>query len=197
MKKPEAPPNIIVRHGGVGCLVVTLLIISAPLFAAAVRRPSWEDTDNDGRNTRQQILEWSCQVELGPRGGILEARCLDGYTGEVIETKRAAEDIEIDHLYPWSVAAERGAFGDRKLAREAFYGDLDNLVVTSAKGNAKKSDKMPGEWCPPSVLGRKSAAARMRRVVDRHGLALLPVEELAVKAWEAGECGIPSPPESP
>lgn len=173
---------------------LVLAALALLLIAASVRRPSWEDTDNDGRNTRQQILEWTCQVALGPRGGILEARCLDGYSGELIETKRVSEDIEIDHLYPWSVAAQRGAFADRKLAREAFYGDLDNLVVTSSKANAKKSDKMPGEWCPPSVLGRKSAAARIRRVVDRHGLPLLPAESAAVEAWEAGECGIPGQP---
>jgi hypothetical protein len=197
MNKPEAPPNIIVRNGGVGrgCAVL-LLILTATLSiaAASVRRPSWEDTDNDGRSTRQQILEWTCQVELGPRGGIIEAKCLDGYGGEAIETKRVSEDIEINHLYPWSVAAQRGAFADRKLAREAFYGDMDNLVVTSAKTNNDKRDKMPREWCPPSPLGRKSAAARIRRVVDRHGLPLLTAEELAVKAWEAGECGIPGQP---
>ena len=148
--------------------------------APAPRRPGWRDFDGDRLDTRAELIRDRCITDI--RGGGTWVTCLDGYTGDRIETADPSRDIEVDHRLPWSVASTRRPWSRPGLVQ--FYSDPDNLVLTSRATNRAKSDKMPGEWCPP-IAGAAHADALI--ATTRYwGIPLDDAELEALELWREG-----------
>jgi chorismate mutase len=169
---------------------VTALIfaLTFPASAASPRRPGWRDADGDCQNTRTEVILRDCRhVELSANGcKVLSAVCPDPYTGAEIATDSPAQALHVDHIFPAAEARRRRSW--TTAAFTAFYNDMDNLVVTRARTNQRKSDLMPDKWCPAGPVARRLTARTIRRVARSYALPLRPNEQRALRAWERGEC---------
>lgn len=163
-------------------------------------RPRWGDLDHDGLDTRADVLAATCgRVTWDPRHRhVRHAECLDLYSGAVVATDAAAQALQVDHLYPASVAWHRKAWytdtGTRCAYAEScssyvkFFNDTSNLVVTRSRTNGRKSDKMPGEWCPADPAARAVAAVKFINIRNKYDLPTTPDDALGLTAWAGQRC---------
>jgi hypothetical protein len=177
-----------------------LLLLCLALPAAAYDRPRWADADRDCKDTRAEVLESQCaSVTWDDRGcRVRQAVCLDVYSGAEIATDTASQSIQVDHIYPASVAWTRGTWrlsngsrcteADRCPSYSTFFNDPLNLLATRSRTNGQKSDRMPAEWCPATRGARILAAKRLRAVAERYRLPLTGRDEIGLRAWAAGGC---------
>lgn len=176
------------------CLVLMTLCLPVDVGAAdAYKRPSWRDVDLDCRDTRADLLVDRCVADLGADGcSVVRAVCLDGYTLERVTSEDPSKELQVDHLFPASIAWKRRAWS--RAAFNAFYNDPQNLVLTWWRVNNEKKDKMPDRWCPSTPEASRWAARRMREVAATWGLFFTAEEEAGLRSWEAGRCAPPPAP---
>lgn len=157
--------------------------------AAAWHRPRWAHPDHTCRDTRALLLASRCAaVTWDPRGcHVRTATCLDTYTGAQVSTDDVPHALQVDHLLPVAVARARRSWTPAAFAQ--YYNDMDNLMVTRARTNERKSDLMPGAWCPALPGARRLAAVRLSRVAERYGIPLAATDRAGLAAWGAGRCG--------
>lgn len=179
-------------------LLLLLLFLALP--AAAYDRPRWADADRDCKDTRAEVLEQQCATVTWDARGcrVRRAACMDVYSGAEIATDTAAQSIQVDHIYPASVACARGTWlladgsrctrADRCPAYSAFFNDAQNLLATRSATNRDKAALMPAEWCPATRGARILAAKRLRAVAARYRLPLTARDEIGLRAWAAGSC---------
>ncbi|MBC9704969.1 MAG: DUF1524 domain-containing protein [Enterococcus sp.] len=117
--------------------------------------PSWEDVDNNGCDTRNDIIardldntviDGSCKVQSGTYN--------DPYTGTVIQFDRSSGNgggIDIDHIVALSAAYRTGAADWDADKRLRFANDPLNLISSQAAANRAKGDKDASEWLPSSA----------------------------------------------
>lgn len=129
--------------------------------AGCVFGPAWTDATTapggrDGCDTRNNVLGAALRdIEFRPgtndcvvTAGILE----DPYSGETVDFVRDTEGggIEIDHIYPLSVAWDMGANGWTLAERMRFANDVAiTLLPVRGRINQEKSDATPASWLPP------------------------------------------------
>lgn len=105
----------------------------------------WTDEDNDGENTRQEVLKeeqrtdgtWKCP-----------------WTGHVSNNPR---HYDVDHTVPLAYAYRAGAENWGASKKQAFANDLDYpdaLVAMYYKDNRRKGAKGPSKWLPPNNICR-------------------------------------------
>lgn len=146
----------------------------------------------DGCDTRNGILARDLQQPVfkpGPhRCVVIGGWLVDPYSGQLVEL--AAGAVEIDHVFPLSVAWDRGAAEWSLQRRKDFANDPTNLLATATISNQAKRAKMPNQWHPATHPGRCLYASRFVEVARRYQLKITVTEAAAVVI---DHIGCPSP----
>jgi hypothetical protein len=141
-----------------------LVVTPRPRPASDYRRDafgsSWEDTDGNGCNQRDDVLLRDAvtgSVKVGRQGScdhdVLAGTWIDPYSGRKhVQTNMKdisqAEAVQIDHIVPLGEAWLSGARGWSAQRREAFANDLGELLAVDGPTNASKGDSDPAAWRP-------------------------------------------------
>lgn len=144
--------------------------------------PAWSDDvsvrlGHNGCDTRNDILN-EALIDVTHREGtngcvVIAGDLSDPYTGAQIHFEKAnASQVEIDHIYPLSVAWDRGAHSWGSDRRRDFANDPDNLVATAAAANRSKSDRTPAKWLPDSPEGRCLYVTRFVDIARKYQLPM-------------------------
>lgn len=124
----------------------------------------WADLNHDGCNTREEIMALTMtHTTLVDGCNVVEGDLADPYTGQDVHyTEDPPYEVQIDHIVPLAYAWRHGAAGWTWEERRAFGNDWPNLMPTSVRANAQKSDQGPGEWMP---VNKAFACAYSRRFI--------------------------------
>ncbi|MDQ4046582.1 MAG: HNH endonuclease family protein [Actinomycetota bacterium] len=129
--------------------------------------PAWADTDNNGCDTRNDILARDLTARTTKPGTrncvILTGRLADPYTATTISFTRGAStssEVQIDHVVALSDAWQKGAQQLTKARRTAFANDPRNLLAVSGPANQKKGDGDAATWLPGNKAFRCAYVAR-------------------------------------
>jgi hypothetical protein len=127
----------------------------------------WSDFDNDGQDTRQEILisQNTGNLTYNDKGRVIRGRWVSMYSGDIIID---ASKVDIDHIVPLSWSWKHGASQWTSAKREQFANDERNLVAVEASLNRQKGDKGLGEWLPPKNV--EQYKLRFQRIVKIYGL---------------------------
>lgn len=111
----------------------------------------WSDFDEDGQDTRQEVLIIENIGTLVMDGNKVESGLWFGkYCGFITDDP---SDLQIDHMVPLGEAHRSGASEWTKKKREAYANDLtDPRALIAVKGgcNGSKRDRDPSDWLPPN-----------------------------------------------
>ncbi|KLI16413.1 HNH endonuclease family protein [Brachyspira hyodysenteriae] len=111
----------------------------------------WADEDNDGLNTRHEVLARESLVKpVISNNRVISGKWYDKFTGKYFTN---AKDLDIDHLVPLKNAHISGASNWSKEKKNEYYNYMKNenhLVAVSKSANRSKGDKSPVEWLPPN-----------------------------------------------
>ncbi|MEI0798429.1 HNH endonuclease [Brachyspira intermedia] len=111
----------------------------------------WADEDNDGLNTRHEVLARESLVKpVISNNRVISGKWYDKFTGKYFTN---AKDLDIDHLVPLKNAHISGASNWSKEKKNEYYNYMKNenhLVAVSKGVNRSKGDKSPVEWLPPN-----------------------------------------------
>ena len=111
----------------------------------------WDDEDNDGLNTRHEVLARESLVKpVISNNRVISGKWYDKFTGKYFTN---AKDLDIDHLVPLKNAHISGASNWSKEKKNEYYNYMKNenhLVAVSKGANRSKGDKSPVEWLPPN-----------------------------------------------
>ncbi|MFI7245238.1 HNH endonuclease family protein [Streptomyces qinglanensis] len=112
----------------------------------------WIDADQDGCNTRQEVLiEEAIEApKVGPGCSLRDGEWRSYYDGKVTDNPRS---LDIDHMVPLAEAWDSGAAQWDAKKRERYANDLGSprsLVAVTARENRQKADQDPSTWWVPS-----------------------------------------------
>lgn len=146
---------------------------------------AWTDTDRNGCDTRNDILERDLTGETfraGTNGCVVIAGTLaEPYTGQTMTfAKSDASAVQIDHVVSLSDAWQTGAQSWPAGKRLAFANDPLNLLAVDGPSNASKSDSDAASWLPPNKSYRCPMVARQTAVKAKYGLWVKPAERDAI-----------------
>lgn len=154
---------------------------------------SWSDNASavpyafNGCYTRDDILRrdlTDIQVRPGTNGCVVITGTLtDPYTGTVLRfSKDQAAEIQIDHVYPLSLAWQMGAWQWDDAKRLRFANDPLNLLAVDGRQNEVKSASGPASWLPPNKRIRCAYSVRFAQVTLAYQLAVpLPDKEMMLR----------------
>lgn len=147
---------------------------------------SWLDTDDNGCDTRNDILTRDLtEVVVASDGCTVESGVLaDPYTSAVIDFIRGSgtsNDVQIDHIVPLSLAARSGAMDWPQDRREAFANNPANLLASDGPTNGSKGDQGPGEWLPPNEAFECEYVAAFVHVVAEYDLTMTEEDAAAAE----------------
>lgn len=149
--------------------------------------PAWADTDHNGCDTRNDILNrdlTGVTYRPGTHGCIVLTGTLhDPYTGKTISFKRGrrtSEAVQIDHVVALSDAWQTGAQQISPVRREALANDPYNLLAVDGQANQQKSDSDAASWLPPRKTFRCPYVARQIGVKRKYSLWVTPAEKQAM-----------------
>lgn len=111
---------------------------------------SWLDLDHDRCNTREEIMARDLDHIERPDGcNVVVGSLDDPYTGRIIVYSESYPTaVQIDHVYPLSLAWQHGAAQWTDTRRRAFANDPRNLLAVYGPANSSKGDSGPGQWMP-------------------------------------------------
>ena len=112
----------------------------------------WKDADDDGEDTRQEILiaESLVPVTRDKKSRVVEGLWVGPYAGFVTRDPR---QLDIDHVVAVCEAHKSGAHEWEQDQRIAFANHLASprhLVATWLSTNRSKWKRDPAEWLPPN-----------------------------------------------
>lgn len=153
--------------------------------------PAWSDDVGvsgghngcDTRNDQLQLQLREVKFKPGSRGckvlsGILD----DPYTGRQVAYVRGQRPgVDLDHVYPLSVAWDRGAAGWSIERRRDLANDPRGLILTAENTNRSKSDAMPDTWQPSPDAGQCTYALRLVEISAAYDLPLTRTEARSVR----------------
>ncbi|HEY8482182.1 MAG TPA: HNH endonuclease family protein [Spirillospora sp.] len=148
----------------------------------------WKDIDRNGCDQRNDVLARDL-TDVSKRGGcvVMSGRLHDPYTGKTIAfSKRDADEVQIDHIYPLALAWRMGASGWSEDKRERFANDHDNLLAVWGVPNRQKGDSGPGEWKPRKSF-QCTYAVKYVAVADKYSLAVTRADHAALQDF-LGRC---------
>lgn len=146
---------------------------------------SWVDTDHNGCDTRDDILQRDLTSESfrSDDGGdcvVTSGKLDDPYTGKGISFTRGRSTIDIDHVVALSDAWQKGAkYWDRD-KRIQVANDPLNLLAVDGPANRGKGDADAATWLPPNKAFRCPYVARQVAVKKKYGLWVTAAEKDAM-----------------
>ena len=144
----------------------------------------WSDFDNDGCDTRREVLieESLIEVVVAGKCSLQGGRWYSAFDG--IETTDPST-FDVDHMVPLKEAWDSGAWAWDPTRREAFANDMsipESLIAVSASSNRSKGAKDPAEWMPPSEDFHCAYLAAWIAVKQHWGLSMDQAEHDVVSA---------------
>lgn len=148
---------------------------------------AWADTDHNGCDTRNDILQRDLEGETFKDGTkecvILTGTLHDPYTGRDIAFKRGqttSSEIQIDNVVALSDAWQKGAqqIGDEQ--RRRLANDPLNLLAVDGPTNQQKSDGDAATWLPANKPFRCQYVARQVAVKHDYRLWVTQAEHDAI-----------------
>jgi Protein of unknown function (DUF1524) len=144
--------------------------------------PAWSfDFDHNGCRQRDDVLRRDLtQVRLQGRCTVVAGVLADPYTGRtVVFRKAAADQVQIDHVYPLAAAWAHGAREWQASQRLRLANDPANLLATIGSVNSSKGDGTPAQWQPRSAF-RCAYAVRYVDVASRYRLTISAADRRAL-----------------
>jgi hypothetical protein len=146
--------------------------------------PAWADTDRDGCDQRNQVLnrDLTAVVKRG-RCVVVTGLLHDPYTDAVVPFIRGtltSDDVQIDHVVALSDAWQTGAQALDVYQRELIATDPLNLLAVNGSTNQSKGDGDAATWLPPAKGYRCAYVARQVAVKTRYKLWVTPPERDAI-----------------
>jgi hypothetical protein len=162
--------------------------------------PAWPDTDDNGCDTRNDILtrdlirvavDEDCVVQSGVLNDIFTGTTIDFTRG--VGTSSA---VQIDHMIPLGNAWYHGASEWTDEQRREFSNDPTNLTAVDGPTNGSKSDRGPGSWMPPNEDYHCTYAARYTYVAADWDLSITQDDVDAITAaFDSCTNALPETPE--
>lgn len=131
---------------------------------------TWSDLDGDCKSTRHEILE---QLNIGRLSysangcRVVSGRWFGVFSGQYFYN---AQDMDIDHVFPVSLADRLGARNWPSVKKSQFFNDPANLLPVDKSLNRSKGAKDPTQWLPPNTSYRCEYVTRFLRVGLKYGL---------------------------
>jgi len=145
---------------------------------------TWRDDDNDGCNTREEVLidESTDTVERSRTCKILKGKWESPYDNAVLTNPT---DVAIDHVVTIAEAWQSGAWKWTDQQRNDYVNDLENpdfLIAVSAAIKDTKGDADPGRWLPPVESYRCTYLGNWVHLKTVYKLTVDPGEREAIAA---------------
>ncbi|MGY2127459.1 GmrSD restriction endonuclease domain-containing protein [Blastococcus sp. SYSU DS0617] len=147
----------------------------------------WLDTDGNGCDTRNDILERDLTGETFKPGTrncvVLTGTLADPYSGRTIAFQRGQDtssDVQIDHVVALSDAWQKGAQQMSDGQRRQFANDPLNLLAVDGPLNMQKGDGDAATWLPPNRSYRCAYVARQVAVKATYPLWMTQAEKNAI-----------------
>lgn len=147
----------------------------------------WLDTDRNGCDTRNDVLERDLTGERFKPGTrncvVLTGSLLDPYSGRTIAFQRGQDtssDVQIDHVIALSDAWQKGAQQMSEMQRRQFANDPLNLLAVDGPLNMQKGDGDAATWLPPNKAYRCAYVARQVAVKATYPLWMTQAEKNAI-----------------
>jgi hypothetical protein len=148
--------------------------------------PAWADVDENGCDTRNDILRRDLVRVLLRRG----SRCIvasgvlhDPYTGRTIRFVRGVRTslaVQIDHVVALGDAWKTGAARWTANKRLRYANDPVVLLAVDGPANAAKGDRDASRWLPPRRAFACRYVSRQITIKTRYGLWVTPPEDRAM-----------------
>ncbi|ABD13770.1 hypothetical protein ThrDRAFT_01213 [Frankia casuarinae] len=149
--------------------------------------PAWSDIDDNGCDTRNDILRRdlrSTTIRRSDGCTVLTGELRDPYTTRIIRFDRGrnSASVQIDHVVPLADAWRTGALNWTARERLQFANDPENLLAVDGPTNQRKSDHDAAEWLPPSPGEQCPYVARQVGLKARYRLWVVQAEADAMRA---------------
>lgn len=133
--------------------LIGILLALLFFFAHAYDRedyPHWVDLDNDGQDTREEILIRDSLIDVTFRadGKVDSGLWVCPYTGRL---SKVPGDLDVDHLVALGEIDAAGGHTWPLERRTAFANDPSNLISVYKGSNRSKGDKDAYLWLPPNI----------------------------------------------
>lgn len=151
----------------------------------------WIDADDDGCNTRYEVL---IQESLTPVTVTEGCELADGSWVSVYDgfTSSDITEIQIDHVVALAEAWRSGASAWDDATRQSFANDLDvpySLAAVSGTSNQAKADSDPSEWMPTNTAYHCEYVIGWSLMKYRWSLSIDAAERDALESALSGDCG--------
>jgi len=152
-------------------IVVCLLITTISFAGGFYSRSNWKhwiDSDNDGQDTRIEVLMRDSIVPVKFKDKVVwSGLWICPYTNQIFVF---ADRLDIDHIVPLKYAYEHGAENWTKEQKEEFANDPYNLLAVSASANRSKGQKGIDRWFPDNACFVSEYVIRFNEICERYGL---------------------------
>ncbi|WP_240644180.1 HNH endonuclease family protein [Antribacter gilvus] len=147
---------------------------------------SWQDVDDNGCDTRNDILQRDLEdiaYSSGSSCEVASGRLDDPYTGTAIDFRRGKESgaVQIDHIVALKNAWTTGAQDWDRDKRVEFANDPLNLVASDGPANMGKGAKDASQWLPDNQAYQCPYVARQIAVKATYDLWVTPAERDAME----------------
>lgn len=154
----------------------------------------WDDTDNNGCNSRDDALIQQADGKLTYKGNskcdVIAGTWYLPYSGKTYSGP--SSKIDADHIIPLSFAHKNGGADWSKRKKQLFANDLQNILIVSAKLNRQKSDSGPAHWMPPLQSYRCVYLTAFDGLMTKYQLNHPPKEYRVVSRMH-NACNLPAP----
>lgn len=188
---PTTGPTGSATHHGSALATVAKLTVKRRVSKAGYDRedefgPAWKDVDQNGCDTRNDILDRDLdRVRRDGDGCTVKSGILHGpYTGNRIRFRRGKKTsirVQVDHVVAVSNAHQTGAQQWKQHKRVEFANDPLNLLAVDGPTNEAKSDGDTAGWLPSNKSFRCGYVARQVAVKHKYRLWVTKPEQAAMK----------------
>lgn len=160
--------------------IIFVLLSSSILAYNRSDYPHWIDADNDGQDTRQEILIRDSKIDVTykPNGDVESGLWVCPYTGRTITN---SSDLDVDHLVALGEIDAAGAIDWPVEKRTAIANDPDNLVAVQNGSNRSKGDRDAYLWLPPNIANCTWYLEERSKVWDKYDMQMDNDEKASVK----------------
>jgi hypothetical protein len=173
----------------------TLLVKPAASMSGYARDrfgPAWQDVDDNGCDTRDDILRRDLTKVVFSTGSacvVKTGTLRDPYTGHTIHFVRGVQtslEVQIDHVVALAAAWRTGAARWKAARRLAYANDRDVLLAVDGPSNSAKGDRDASQWLPPRASYDCRYVARQIAIKRKYGLWVTPSERAKMTTVLAG-----------